>query len=295
MEWLVGMDLSDSGHGALAYAGWLHGASGGKPEERFVGVHVLEEAVLQPLLRYHRLEELERSSQEAADRAVTNLDVGDAVVERRIVCGRSVESVLSDLARRPGVRGLIIGRQAKRGEKRIVRLGRVARRLLRTLAGPTVVVPPDLRPDAVGDGPILLAVDTDDTAAPAVAFARSMAEALGRPLSVVHVIPSADVLAGEMIPAGLTGDMFRDLRHDHEHRLRIWMRAHDLAGVPSQVVEGSVIDRLVAVAREARSPLVVCGSRGMGLGMRMFVASVATDLAASCEVPVAVVPNRTAG
>lgn len=297
MDWLVGMDLTDRGQGALGYARWLAGVlPPGK--DRFVGVHVLEEDELRQLLRYHHLEEVEKNAVAAAERVVASVGAEVALAERRVICGRSAEQTLAELAEPPAagssaalVRALVIGRQARRGEKRVVRLGRVARRLLRALPVPVVVVPPDLQPGDVGDGPVLLAASIDADATGAAAFAKQLADDLGRPLSVVHVVPGDDYLAAEMVPAGVAGDFFRELRQDHERNLVAWMRAHGLTGVPHLVSEGSVVDRLADVAREERAPLVVVGSRGLGLGMRLFSSSVATDLAAASEVPVVVVPN----
>lgn len=291
MDWLVGMDLSDRGQGALGYSRWLHGVLPAG-QDRFVGVHVLEEVELRQLLRYHHLAEVEERAATAADRVVKAAGAEGALAERRVIYGRSAEEALADLAQQSGVRALVIGRQARRGEKRIVRLGRVARRLLRTLPSPVVVVPPDLRSEAVGDGPVLLAAGTDADSVGAAAFARQLAADLGRPLAVAHVVPSDDYLAAEMVPSGVAGQFFRDLREDHERNLAVWMRTHGLGGVPYHVSEGSVVDRLADTARSERAPIIVCGSRGLGLGMRLFSSSVATDLAAACEVPVAVVPNR---
>lgn len=290
MEWLVGMDLTDKGQGALGYARWLAGVlPAGR--DRFTGVHVLEENELRQLLRYHHLEEVESQAAGAAARVATQAGADAVLAERRVVVGTTAEHTLEGLAHQAGVRALVIGRQARRGEKRVVRLGRVARRLLRTLPAPVVVVPPDLQPHDVGEGPVLFAASTDDDATAAAELAKQLAADLGRPLSVVHVVPGDDYLAAEMVPAGVAGDFFRELRQDHERNLVAWMRAHGLGGVPHLVSEGSVVDRLAEVAREERSPLVVVGSRGLGLGMRLFSSSVATDLAAASDVPVAVVPN----
>ncbi|MEX1361570.1 MAG: universal stress protein [Nannocystaceae bacterium] len=295
MDWLVGMDLSDKGQGALGYARWLHDALSGRGPDRFVGVHILEEAELRQLLRYHHLSELEAKAELAADRVVEQLDAGTTLAERRVICGRSAEHALCELSRHDDVRALVIGRQARRGEKRVVRLGRVARRLLRTLPAPVVVVPPDLRAEGVGKGPVLLAASIDADASGASDFARAIAADLGRPLAVAHVIPGDDYLAAELVPSGAAGTFFAELRADHERSLIAWMRTHGLADMPFHIEEGSVVDRLAELARRLESPLVVCGSRGLGLGMRMFSSSVASDLAAACEVPVAVVPNVGAG
>lgn len=290
MEWLVGMDLTDRGQGALGYARWLSRVLPAG-QDHFTGVHVLEENELRQLLRYHHLEEIETKAAAAAARVVTAAGADGVLAERRVIVGTSAEHALEGLARQPGVRAVVIGRQARRGEKRVVRLGRVARRLLRALPAPVVVVPPDLQASDVGEGPVLFAASIDADATAAAELAKQIAADLGRPLSVVHVVPGDDYLAAEMVPSGVAGDFFRDLRQDHERNLVAWMRAHGLGGVPHLVSEGSVVDRLAEVAREERSPLVVVGSRGLGLGARLFSSSVATDLAAASEVPVVVVPN----
>lgn len=292
MEWLVGMDLSDRGQGALDYARWLSEAlEVGSGDDRFVGVHVLEQAELRQLLRYHHLEEIESQARALADQLVDKAGMGERLVDRRVICGRSAELALAELAHRPGTRALVIGRQARRGETRLVRLGRVARRLLRSLPAPVIVVPPDLREGGVGSGPVMLAASTSADATGAAAFARKLAADLGRPLSVVHVVPGYDYLAAEMIPAAMASDFYRDLKEDHERRLLAWMHAHELTGVPHQLVTGSVVDGLAQLARGGQAPLIVCGSRGLGAGMRLFSSSVASDLAAACQIPVAVVPN----
>lgn len=290
MDWLVGMDLSDKGQGALAYAQWLRGALSAK-DDRFIGVHVMEEAELRQLLRYHHLAELEQKAETAADRVVEELGVAGTLAERQVICGRSAEQALDDLGHQDGVRALVIGRQARRGEKRVVRLGRVARRLLRTLPAPIVVVPPDLRAEVVGDGPVLFAASIEADATGAAEFAKAVAADLRRPLAVAHVVPGDDYLAAELVPSGAAGTFFQELRADHERNLLAWMRTHGLAGNPIHLAEGSVVDRLAELARNERSPMIVCGSRHLGLGARLFSSSVASDLAAASEVPVAVVPN----
>jgi nucleotide-binding universal stress UspA family protein len=55
------------------------------------------------------------------------------------------------------------------------------------------------------------------------------------------------------------------------------------------VASGDVIGRVVAISREEKSPLVVCGSRKMSTVERLFNASVGSSLAAYCTCPVAIV------
>ena len=123
--------------------------------------------------------------------------------------------------------GLVIGRAAERGSRAVVRLGRVARRVLRRLPCPVVVVPPDL--SAVADGPILLATDLDVASASAVTFARDLAARHGRELKVVHV--------GET--------RYSDLIDDLEP---YWQQARDQLSPGEKDAQG--LDNAIAKARE---------------------------------------------
>ena len=74
----------------------------------------------------------------------------------------------------------------------LMRLGSVARRMLRQLKQPTIVVPPDLLASQVGRGPVLVAVDFTEDSVRALNWARSFAETIGRPVRLVHFVDVPD-------------------------------------------------------------------------------------------------------
>lgn len=65
----------------------------------------------------------------------------------------------------------------------MIRLGRVARRILRRLGAPVLVVPPDLRAEQIGGGPVTALTSVSADSARACRFAADLAARLGRPLA----------------------------------------------------------------------------------------------------------------
>ena len=68
------------------------------------------------------------------------------------------------------------------------------------------------------------------------------------------------------------------------------LREHGLAEVATHVALGDVAACLGELAEQQRAPLIVVGSRKLGPLTRLFVASVASELAATARCAVAVVP-----
>ncbi|MCY0993956.1 universal stress protein [Nannocystis sp. ILAH1] len=275
-SWIVALDLRDRSRGALAFAGWL-GAAG----ESVVGAYVLE-AWSRPYIRG----DIEADLRSAAARAAQAL--GCRPPER--IVSEEAETAEAGLARMAfGSSGLIVGRVAAHPRRALSRLGPVARRLLRQLPAPVVVVPPTLV--RVAAGPILLATDLGPASDEAVGFARDLAARLGRDLEVVHV--------GE--------DFYEE---DDEIRDPVWQRARDayraevaqdterwasaqgLAAAPRHIRHGDPVLELADLAEARDAALVVVGSRRLGLPARFFLSSTASALAGLAACPVAVVPPR---
>ena len=95
-----------------------------------------------------------------------------------------------------------------------------------------------------------------------------------------HYLPSTSVthVRGELQAGG-------------EIELERWAKEQGLHGQAGMVVQGGVLPRLIDVATDLDSPLIVTGSRQLGPVARFFVASVGSELAASAGCSVAVVPN----
>jgi len=269
--WILGLDLGDRSRGALCFADWFAGP------EHTIAVHVVE-----MWSRPYIHAEPSVAVQEALQRISSELHVSPPTRISVLDAGSAEEG----LARASeGAAGLIIGRAARRLEETPWALGRVARRILRRLPCPVVVVPRDLA--EVGPGPVILATALDGSSDAAVGFARDVAAKHGRELMVVHV--------NEARFSGLIDD--RDplwrracevYREDLVTALRAWMTRHALSG-PARVVDGSVVDELQTLAVTVQAALVVVGSRRLGAAGRIFLGSTASTLAGGAACPIAVV------
>ncbi len=269
--WILGLDFGDRSRGAVCFADWLAGP------EHTIAVHVVE-MWSRPYIRTDASsttqESLRRLSGELHVSAPTRISVLDA------------ESAEEGLARASeGAAGLIIGRAARRLDETPWALGRVARRILRRLPCPVVVVPRDLT--AIPPGPVLLATALDESSDAAVGFAREVAAKHGRELMVVHVDESrfSDLIDENDPDWLLAREAYRD---ELVTALRVWMTRHALIG-PTHVADGRVVDELQTLAVATQAALVVVGSRRLGAAGRIFSGSTASALAGRAVCPVAVV------
>lgn len=276
MRWLVGIDQRDRSRGAIEMAAWLRAHSHGPDEQQLYGLHVLEGTTDDPVVRARVVDD----ARHAIDRAIATIGVPTPLTELHVGNGGSVEDGLERYADVIGAEAMLIGRIGMREISGVTRLGKVARRMLRNTPYPVVVVPPDLRHTAIGSGAIVLATDLDAASASAARFARRVASATGRELLVVHV----DTTIAPAQPE-LTISPGPDLAD-----VIAWARHHELEPTRVRLSRGDVLDQVLAIASEERSPLVVVGSRRLSLGERIFGSSVGTDLARVADRAVAVVP-----
>ena len=275
--WLLGLDLGPRSHGALAFAAWLRATA----DARVVGLHVLEAGAGRFV----------GGADEAADAVRTAVDercerLGLPRLEQVevLMVSRAEEGLA---ARCEHAAGLILGRAAPTGKAALVRLGRVARRVLRQLPGPVIVVPPELA--QVGPGPILLATDLGPASAGAARFARSFAAAVGRTLELVHV---GDAQDGDML--GALDPRWQIEREGHRAAVlaaaSVWTVEQALGDRPRRVLFGERVAEIAAVAEECQAALIVVGSRQLGVGARIFTTSTASALAGVAGCAVAVIP-----
>jgi nucleotide-binding universal stress UspA family protein len=187
--------------------------------------------------------------------------------------------------------GLVVGRQAPREGHHLLRLGRVARRLLRTLAGPVVVVPPDWDPASVSaDGPVICASNVGDGAVAAARFAAELAHRLGRPLIIAYTVPIPEDYGANYIPAATRQKIAVESHAAGERELREWIADLGLTDATPVVREGHVTEQVLRLARESHAALVVTGSRRLSTLERLLITSVGSELSATSPVPVVVVP-----
>lgn len=288
MRWMIGLDLDTRSRGALELAGWLAARTRKPATQEFVAVHVLDER-LHHLLRTDQLEDLfSRAGQELAG-AVDASTAAPSVVTRRIVSAETPERGLIDTLATDACDGLVIGRIAEgTPAPRVVRLGRVARRLLRRLPRPVVVAPPDLASASLGKGPLLLATDLDESSKPAAAFAVRLAAELGRDVTLVHVDTNYTVVPTFWGDPVVVQTPPRRIPADVDD----WAKSVGLGAARTILAEGRIVENVLDIAKREDAPLIVCGSRGLNAFDRVFISSTASDLARLADRPVAVVPSH---
>lgn len=285
-KWIVGLDLGPRSSGAIHFAKWLANAC----EDQLVGVHVLEEAHLRPALRYHALGELQANALTTARAVIeaAGATADFAVVE--VIEGHTAEDSLAAAAAYRMCHGIVIGRNAPRDGRSLVRLGRVARRLLRTLPAPIAVVPPDLDLATACTGPVVLACSLDEDGAAAAAFARELATRLGRGLELVHVAPMPDHHSAQYLPPDTLAKLRVDTQTETRARLNAWAQAHGLGDVTAVAVLGTIIEQVAEYAESRDAAVIVTGSRRLSGIERLLLASAGSELAAHARRPVFVVP-----
>lgn len=285
-KWIIGLDLGPRSLGALRFATWMvrHSQAGG---ERLVGVHVLEEAHLQAALRYHHLSEIETNATRTAQEQLAQVGASD-VLSVHIVEGTQAETTLEAACAFHRGNALVIGRNAPRDSANPVRLGRVARRVLRSLDEPVMVVPPDLA-DA-GSGAVVLAVGLDEDGDAAAAFAQDFATRFGRELVLVRVAALPEHHSAQYLPTETLAKLRTEHQHAAERELATWAEEHGLGEQRRIVLQGAVVDQLVDLAAKERALAIITGSRRLTLFERWLLASTGSELAARAECPVVVVP-----
>jgi nucleotide-binding universal stress UspA family protein len=290
MKWIVGIDLRHRSDGAIKFAKWLRESSEPVEACALVGVHVVEAKQMAALQRFDpRPAVLQRLSDESN---VVLRDAGAAEYFQKIdvIEGRKAAHSLESACIYHHGDGLIIGRAAGAEEQAMVRLGSVARHLLRALPAPTFVVAPDLDAAALGDGPIIVATTPSDASLSACNFARALGERLGRDVVYVRVVTVPEDYAHIY----WSKDALESFRHDYVERARTqlagWLADNGHADARYEVRYGPEVTELVAAARLHASPFIVCGSRLLGTLERMLTPSTSSELAAQAPCPVVVVP-----
>jgi nucleotide-binding universal stress UspA family protein len=292
MRWVVGLDLRPESQGAIHFGVWLAKRMHETPQQSLIGVHVVEQESTFPILRYHAEEEVQMGATTAAKRAVEEAMAGDWMGEPHVVLGATADERLAAALPLYQADGLIVGRQAKAGQDLIQRLGRVARRLLRKLPVPVIVVPPDLLESSVGDGPVIMATDLGDDAVSAARFARKVATRISKPLVVAHVVPMPDDVGVVAYVPDFSWEKVRSDWHDSAvAQLVAWTEEHEIEADRRVVEAGITVTRLVDLARREDASMIVCGSRSLNMLERVFSSSIGAEVGAAATVPVCVVPS----
>lgn len=291
MRWVLGLDLQGGSTGAVQLASWLCRSGGDDPGDAIQAVHAIEPEVLVELTRFADVPAVEGSVLAQAKRTLEEANLAEHLAEPMVVSGRTTELVLEAAAVLHDADALVVGRRAPGTGVGLSRLGHVARRLLRRLNAPVLVSPPDLLGSNIGEGPVVVGVDATESCGAAVNFGRKLGLALGRKVHFVHVVrsPAALDYARSLLGEGLEG-VEQAAIADAQMKLGSWGDQMGVKDDEITVEAGPIISTLLGICEKLQAPVLVLGSRQAGLWERATSMSVATELAASAPIPVAVVP-----
>lgn len=289
MRLIVGVDTRHRSQGAMRFAVWLHGHLRGQPVE-LVGHHVLEHDEVMALLRRRHLTEVLEDAAAQVRQTVEEAGASALLGDAEVVQAMRAEDHLADALGELAADALVIGRSAARqDDARLVRLGRVARRLARALPGPVVVVPPDLEASQIGSGPVVCAAAPHRDCVDAAKRTMELATGLGRECVLLHALRLPEPMRGD----GSSPSELAQLEHTAaKARLEAFAVHHGLQAARLEVVVGEPELVVPERVRQLQAPMVVCGSRRLTLAQRLFTSSLGTYLACQCETPVMIVPPQ---
>lgn len=278
MRWMIGVDLSGLSGGAVTYGRWMAQRASG---DTFFGVHVVENVEIEPPLTRNVAEHIERALGPVREEAFF-ADLGT-------IPATAAEDGLIEAAQEKDCQGFILGRRTS-DPTALVRLGRVARIMLRKLPKPIIVVPPAMETSAISDGPVLLATDLGPASDGAAKFAPVLAQSLGLDMLVTHVsrVPGS---MQAIIPSEQWSNLVGRAETSSRELFDPWLEKHGLADARHSLVHGSPPAKILEVARVSGASMIVLGSRGLDGFDRIFLSSLASEIAAASNIPVAVVPN----
>ena len=284
VRWIVGLDLRPRSQGAIKTARWLAHHGGPQVRHRFYGVHVVPQ-LPRVSVRDDVMDELCQRAQRHAEQTIVEAGAKDAITRVDAVPGVPTKT-LAAASTFYDVDGLIIGRHGPRDGGTVVRLGTVARQLLRSLPAAVMVVPPDHDPEAQPRGPVLVATDLAPDAAAAGRFGLRLARELGVDLVLLHV-PETGQLAAQLGATPHTPLVQDPEAFEH------WVDTYGLGGARTETSPGDPVEQTLTLAEAHDASLIVCGSRRLTLGDRVFQASTGSTLAAYAPRPVVVVPPES--
>lgn len=296
MKIALALDLQRRSDGAIVFARWLSK----QLEAGTVDIHALHAVEnthfrhLQALYTNAEIRELELERIKQLEERTATHEL-DKTID--IVRGSETGAIINDYCRSNAADMLIIGRAARVGESKLVRLGSVARKLVRRLPAPTAVVPPDLEAADIGDGPVLVALDGQAPGLAAAQFARDFATRLGRKLAFVHVTIPPETWCYGYVDSGATKSVREFILDEGRKTITQWMRDHEFGDLENEVevCQGPMPSTIHRHARDIDACCIVAGSRALNAIERIFSSSVGSEIAATSAIPVFIVPPTATG
>ena len=252
----LGLDLRPQTTGAIQYALWLCRTAALQPAGHVQSVCVIEPDAMVELMR-HSDEDTILGAFRQRGKEILDEVARDGHLHAPEVFGGDAVELLEDRARAHGSTALLISRRAA-SHKQVAfpRLGAVARRLLRRLKQPIIVAPPELLPSQIGDGPVLVAVDFEDSSRRAIEWARPIADTLQRKLVLVHLVDMPDQLGyAGFIQSERWELLATEILDRGRERMDQFVRAHQLGSVETQVARGPVLPGLIDLASSTHACL----------------------------------------
>jgi nucleotide-binding universal stress UspA family protein len=262
------------------------GESGG---EAFVPVHVLHEEHLRMMLRHRHLDDVVEDERARASRELADA-FGRQDVVPEIVQAITVSDGLEAARARHRATGVIVARAAPTRSRGMFRLGGVVRRLLRRLASPVIVVPPDLAAATIGAGPVVSLSSLEADSVAACRLARSIADGARRDLIVLHVEDERGAARRRAPAPRVSGGPFAH----RERALARWVARHGVWPDAAAVIDGELPAAALAFAEARRAPLVVVGGHRWAGVRSAFESRPWRWLAAHARQAVLVVPPALA-
>jgi nucleotide-binding universal stress UspA family protein len=277
LKWILGLDLGPDSEGAVRTAAWLSAKTQPPAGQRVIGVHVVP-SVPRVDVRDDELDAVVAKAEDAARDSVRAGGAERALDRTDVIFGTAPHEQLATACRYHHAHGILIGRHGPTDEEAFVRLGRVARRLIRELPAAVMVVPPDYRPPQEA-GPIVVATDLSDDSIAAARFGLRLAEELGTQLLLVHVLRGSEYALNHTQAVAPDSDAFAS-----------WAGENGLESARTVTQRGDVVNRMLSVGHRENASMLICGSRHLSPVQRIFQASTGTDLARFATRPVLIVP-----
>jgi nucleotide-binding universal stress UspA family protein len=141
-------------------------------------------------------------------------------------------------------------------------------------------------------GPVVACVDTSDLSDKVTRHALAVAEALGVPVAVLHVLEVAQ--SGERLPDPIKWGIRRREACDQVERLAS-QRGKQRDGIASTVVEGQPAEQICQWARRNDVGLIVAGTHGHGDVVHGELGATARRLVDRLSAPILLVPASASG
>ena len=140
---------------------------------------------------------------------------------------------------------------------------------------------------------VLAAIDFSESSSSVIDWAKSLSQAYGARLHLVHVAaPDPDFVGYEPGPQHVRDQAARAMRAEHHRLLEVAEQLHG-AGIDATAhcLQGGVVDAILKKAADSQADVIVVGSHGHGALYRMVLGSVSQGVVRGSTCPVLVVPE----